>query len=72
MENPQINPDKKLKITKNNLQNLLTSLTHTIDNDIEKEKILESKIEILTKQNEEFMSQNQKNSPRNNHQKRIQ
>ena len=60
MENPQINPDKKLKITKSNLQNLLTSLTHTIDNDIEKEKILESKIEILTKQNEEFMSQNQK------------
>ena len=60
MENTQINPNQNIKITKNNLQNLLTSLTHTIDNDIEKEKLLESKIETLTKQNEEFMSQNQK------------
>ena len=32
------NNEKKMKITKTNLQNLLTSLTHTIDNDIEKEK----------------------------------
>ena len=52
--------DQKTKITKNNLQNLLTSLTHTIDNDIEKEKFLESKIEQLSKQNEEFISQNKK------------
>ena len=60
MNNTQINPNQNIKITKNNLQNLLTSLTHTIDNDIEKEKLLESKIETLTKQNEELMSQNQK------------
>ena len=60
MNNNQINPNQNIKITKNNLQNLLTSLTHTIDNDIEKEKLLESKIETLTKQNEELMSQNQK------------
>ena len=60
MNNTQINPNQNIKITKNNLQNLLTSLTHTIDNDIEKEKFLESKIETLTKQNEELMSQNQK------------
>ena len=56
----QMNNDKKGKITKNNLQNLLNSLTHTIDNDIEKEKVLEKKIEILSKQNEEFISQNTK------------
>ena len=54
------NNEKKMKITKTNLQNLLTSLTHTIDNDIEKEKLLEAKIENLSKQNEEFMSQNKK------------
>ena len=60
MNDTQINPNQNIKITKNNLQNLLTSLTHTIDNDIEKEKFLESKIETLTKQNEELMSQNQK------------
>ena len=54
------NNEKKKKITKTNLQNLLTSLTHTIDNDIEKEKLLEAKIENLSKQNEEFMSQNKK------------
>ena len=45
------NNEKKMKITKTNLQNLLTSLTHTIDNDIEKEKLLEAKIENLSKQN---------------------
>ena len=56
----QMNTDKKGKITKNNLQNLLNSLTHTIDNDIEKEKMLEKKIELLSKQNEEFISQNTK------------
>ena len=58
--NNQIGIDKKSKITKNNLQNLLNSLTHTIDNDIEKEKMLENKIEQLSKQNEEFISQNKK------------
>ena len=60
IDNAQINPNQNIKITKNILQNLLSSLTHTIDNDIEKEKLLESKIETLTKQNEELMSQNQK------------
>ena len=58
--NNQIGIDKKSKITKDNLQNLLNSLTHTIDNDIEKEKMLENKIEQLSKQNEEFISQNKK------------
>ena len=48
------------KVTKNNLQNLLNSLTEKIDIGIEKEKELEAKIESLTKQNEEFISQNQK------------
>ncbi len=60
IDNNPINNGQKGKITKNNLQNLLTSLTHTIDNDIEKEKFLESKIEQLSKQNEEFISQNKK------------
>ena len=60
IDNNPINNGPKAKITKNNLQNLLTSLTHTIDNDIEKEKFLESKIEQLSKQNEEFISQNKK------------
>ena len=60
IDNNPINNGQKGKITKNNLQNLLTSLTHTIDNDIEKEKCLESKIEQLSKQNEEFISQNKK------------
>ena len=58
--NNQINNGQKTKVTKNNLQNLLTNLTHEIDNDIEKEKVLESKIEQLSKQNEEFISQNKK------------
>ena len=58
--NNQVGIDKKPKITKNNLQNLLNSLTNTIDNDIEKEKMLENKIEQLSKQNEEFISQNKK------------
>ena len=58
--NNQINNGQKTKVTKNNLQNLLTNLTHEIDNDIEKEKLLESKIEQLSKQNEEFISQNKK------------
>ena len=60
IDNNPINNGQKGKITKNNLQNLLTSLTQTIDNDIEKEKFLESKIEQLSKQNEEFISQNKK------------
>ena len=60
MNNNPINDDKREKITKNYLQNLLNSLKYNIDNDIEKEKLLESKIEKLTKQNEEFMTQNKK------------
>ena len=60
INNNLINNDGKEKITKNHLQNLLSSLKHTIDNDIEKEKLLESKIETLTKQNEGFMAQNKK------------
>ena len=55
-----VNNGQKAKITKTHLQNLLTSLTHTIDNDTEKEKYLEAKIEELSKQNEEFISQNEK------------
>ena len=48
------------KITKKNLQNLLTYLMHNIDDNTEMEKQLEIKIESLTKQNEEFIIQNQK------------
>ena len=48
------------KITKKNLQNLLTYLMHNIDDNTEMEKKLEIKIESLTKQNEEFIIQNQK------------
>ena len=48
------------KITKKNLQHLLTYLMSNIEENTEKEKQLELKIERLSKQNEEFISQNQK------------
>ena len=56
-----INTEKEeKKITKKNLQNLLTYLMHSIDQNTETQKQLEQKIEILTNQNEEFISQNKK------------
>ena len=51
---------KKKKITKKNLQNLLSYLMHSIDENTEAQKQLERKIEDLSNQNEEFISQNKK------------
>ena len=48
------------KITKKNLQNLLSYLMHSIDENTEAQKQLERKIEDLSNQNEEFISQNKK------------
>lgn len=48
------------KITKKNLENLLNYLNNSIDANTKMEKQLEIKIERLSKQNEEFISQNQK------------
>ena len=53
-----LNDDKK--VTKKNLQHLLTYLMSSIEENTEKEKKLELKIERLSKQNEEFITQNQK------------
>jgi hypothetical protein len=53
-----LNDDKK--VTKKNLQHLLTYLMNSIEENTEKEKQLELKIERLSKQNEEFITQNQK------------
>ena len=53
-----LNDDKK--VTKKNLQHLLTYLMSSIEENTEKEKQLELKIERLSKQNEEFITQNQK------------
>ena len=53
-----LNDDKK--VTKKNLQHLLTYLMTSIEENTEKEKQLELKIERLSKQNEEFITQNQK------------
>ena len=55
--NNEIKEDKK--ITKKNLQNLLAYLTQSVDQNTEMQKQLEIKIERLTKQNEEFIIQNQ-------------
>ena len=48
------------KVTKKNLQNLLLNLMHAIDENTETQKQLEQKIERLSNQNEEFISQNKK------------
>ena len=48
------------KITKKNLENLLNYLNNSIEINTQKEKQLEIKIERLSKQNEEFIMQNQK------------
>jgi hypothetical protein len=53
-----LNDDKK--VTKKNLQHLLNYLMNSIEENTEKEKQLELKIERLSKQNEEFITQNQK------------
>ena len=54
-----INKEEK-KITKKNLQDLLMNLMHSIDENTETQKQLEKKIERLSNQNEEFISQNKK------------
>ena len=60
-KNININGEKEdKKITKKNLQNLLTYLMRSIDENTQAEKQLEIKIERLTKQNNEFMNQNKK------------
>ncbi len=48
------------KVTKKNLQHLLAYLMNSIEENTEKEKLLELKIERLSQQNEEFITQNQK------------
>ena len=58
--NIQSNNEKEEKVTKKNLQNLLSYLMHSIDGNTETQKQLEQKIEILSNQNEEFISQNKK------------
>ena len=61
-ENNIINNNEKedKKITKRNLHNLLSYLMHSVDENTETQKQLEQKIELLTNQNEEFISQNKK------------
>ena len=54
------NEKEEKKITKKNLQNLLSYLMHSIDENTEAQKQLERKIEDLSNQNEEFISQNKK------------
>jgi hypothetical protein len=56
--NNEIKEDKK--ITKKNLQNLLSYLMQSIQENTKAEKQLELKIERLTNQNNEFMIQNKK------------
>ena len=56
--NSEIKEDKK--ITKKNLQNLLNYLMQSIQENTQMEKQLELKIERLTNQNNEFMTQNKK------------
>ena len=58
ISSPVENNDKK--ITKKNLQNLLTYLMHSVDENTETQKQLEQKIENLSNQNEKFISQNKK------------
>ena len=53
-------PKEDKKITKKNLQNLLSYLVQSIDENTKTQKDLEIKIELLTKQNNEFMDQNKK------------
>ena len=52
--------EKEEKVTKKNLQNLLSYLMHSVDENTETQKQLEQKIERLSNQNEEFISQNKK------------
>jgi hypothetical protein len=52
--------ENEAKITKKNIENLLIDLNENIEKNTQKEKQLQIKIERLTKQNEEFMIQNQK------------
>ena len=47
------------KITKKNLENLLTFLANSIEDNSIKQKQLEQKIERLSKQNEDFITKNQ-------------
>ena len=54
------NEKEDKKVTKKNLQNLLIYLMHSIDENTETQKQLEQKIERLSNQNEEFISQNKK------------
>ena len=54
------NEKEEKKITKKNLQNLLSYLMHSVDQNTETQKQLEQKIEMLSNQNEEFISQNKK------------
>ena len=56
--NNELKDDKK--ITKKNLQNLLSYLMQSINENTETQKNLEVKIARLTRQNEEFMNQNKK------------
>ena len=58
--NIQLNNEKEEKVTKKNLQNLLSYLMHSVDENTETQKQLEQKIERLSNQNEEFISQNKK------------
>ena len=60
IQNQNINEKEEKKITKRNLQNLLSYLIHSVDENTETQKLLEQKIETLTNQNEEFISQNKK------------
>ena len=52
-------PNKDEKITKKNLQNQLSYLMDSIEKNTEMQNQLEIKIESLSKQNEEFINQNQ-------------
>ena len=52
--------ENEKKITKKNLEQLMNYLTEQVEYNNEMEKQLEIKIERLTKQNEDFMSQNKK------------
>ena len=54
------NEKEDKKVTKKNLQNLLMYSMHSIDENAETQKQLEQKIERLSNQNEEFISQNKK------------
>ena len=57
--NANINNNNKKKITKKSLQKLLLYLMKNVEQNTEKQKYLEKKIDTLTKKNEEFILQNQ-------------